>query len=158
MLGIDAKSARCAWSALAAPLAACGLYLMRRTVFVFVVALMMAYLLHPLVDAIDRRWSRRRRASAIAVPIVLILSLAGVLGTFLGRQVHKEAGQFLTHSRSQDFAARVRDWKPLGLPVGEQLLTNSKELIAMTPQLELGKRLLSASRGFIDVLIVPILT
>ena len=78
MLGIDSRAARYAWSALAAPLLVFLLYLVRHTLFVFVVALMFAYLLYPLVDAIDRRLSRRRPTYALVLPFLLILGLLTV--------------------------------------------------------------------------------
>jgi predicted PurR-regulated permease PerM len=158
MLGIDSKSVRCAWSVLVVPALVCALYIVRRTLFVFVVALMLAYLLYPLVDAIDRRLSRRRPNSALALPFILILSMLGVFLVFVGRQVHREVDQFKSSSQSPAFIERVKEWRFLGIPIGEEVAENSKDLLVMVPQLELGRKLLTASRGFIDLLIVPILS
>ncbi|MDE3194960.1 MAG: AI-2E family transporter, partial [Acidobacteriota bacterium] len=57
MLGLDPRAARYTWTAAVVLLSMWLLYLIRETLFVFVIALMFAYLLYPLLDAIDRRLS-----------------------------------------------------------------------------------------------------
>ena len=47
MLGIDSRCARYAWSVLVVPALIGTLYIVRNTLFVFLVALMLAYLLYP---------------------------------------------------------------------------------------------------------------
>lgn len=121
MLGVDSRVARYAWSATAPAVMICTAYLLRRTLFVFVIALMFAYLLYPLADKIERRVSLNRRASVLALPFILILSLLGGLGVFLGRQASTEAAQLMRKTNSPDFVSRVKAWEPLGLPLGEQI-------------------------------------
>jgi predicted PurR-regulated permease PerM len=158
MLGIDSRCVRYAWSVLLIPALIGTLYIVRHTLLVFLVALMLAYLLYPLVDTIDRRLSRKRPDSALALSFILILSVLGVFFVFVGRQVHREVDQFKSGSQSPAFVERVKEWKFMGIPIGEEVAENSKELLVMMPQLELGRRLLTASRGLIDLLIVPILS
>lgn len=86
MLGIDSKTARPAW-AQAAIFAAVVLlialvWVLRKTLLVFATALMFAYLLYPLVDAIDRH-SRKSRTLAVALPFFLIFGLVAAGGWYI---------------------------------------------------------------------------
>jgi predicted PurR-regulated permease PerM len=76
MLGIDPKIARTAW-AHAAVYAALLLFLgvvwvIRKTLLVFATALMLAYLLFPFVETLDRRFSWKSRTPAVALPFLAI--------------------------------------------------------------------------------------
>ena len=163
--GIDPRIARNTWSVLAMPAMLCLAYLVRRTLFVFVLALMFAYLLFPVVDALDRLFSRKRRSHALAVPFILILILLGVSGVAIAHQAQKEAEQFRSSSTLRDFEKRVAALHPLGIPVGEQIASisrqiveHSNDILVMMPQMGLGHRVLTLSRGLLDCLIIPILS
>ena len=54
MLGIDAKVARAAWTVFLLALLLATAYLIRETLAVFVIALLFAYLLAPLVGFVER--------------------------------------------------------------------------------------------------------
>ena len=54
MLGIDRKAARYTWTAAVVLLLLCLVYLVRSTLFVFILAVLFAYLLSPLVNLLDR--------------------------------------------------------------------------------------------------------
>ena len=61
LLGLDRNAARYTWTAVFILLLVGLLYLIRETLFIFVVALLFAYLLWPLVKLLDRRLPGRSR-------------------------------------------------------------------------------------------------
>ncbi len=156
MLGLDARAARWTWTAAMVLLAICLVYLIRQTLFVFVVALMFAYLLYPLLDAIDRRLSRRSRVPALILTFLIVLSCISVFVVFIGTKVGGEASQLAVQIRNPDFAKQVKEWKLLDVPIGAQLVEHYNEILAMVPQMSL--RVLSASRNLIYLVIIPILS
>ena len=131
-------------------------YLIRQTLFVFVIALMFAYLLYPLLDAIERRLSRKTRTPALALTFLLVLgTLVGFI-SFIGNSVGGQATQLAEQISRPDFMKQVRDWQMLGVPVGALVVEHYEEILAMLPKLSL--RVLSASSNLIYVVIVPILS
>jgi len=70
----------------------CLVYLMRGTLFVFVVALLFAYLLAPLVNVIDRFLpGRRTRTPALAIAYLIFIALLFVALTQIGSRVVEQA-------------------------------------------------------------------
>ncbi|MDE3194773.1 MAG: AI-2E family transporter [Acidobacteriota bacterium] len=156
MLGLDPRAARYTWTAAVVLLSMWLLYLIRQTLFVFVIALMFAYLLYPLLDAIDRRLSWKTRTPALALTYLLVLGALIVLGSFIGQRVASEATQLSAKIQNPDFAGSFKAWTILGLPVGDQIVQHYDELLTMLPSLTL--KVLSASRNLIYLVIVPILS
>ena len=80
MLGIDSRAARCTWTAALVVLGIWLLYLLRSTLFVFILAVLFAYLLAPLVNLINRflpgKWTR---TPALALAYVLVVGLVVLL-------------------------------------------------------------------------------
>ena len=60
MLGIDQSAARYTWTAPLVLLLLYLIYLVRSTLFIFILALLFAYLLSPLVNLLDRALPARR--------------------------------------------------------------------------------------------------
>jgi len=76
MLGLDRSAARAAWTVLLIAIVAALLYLIRSTLLLFVAAVLMAYLLAPLVDLVDRLAARRiPRTLSLAVVYIALLAL-----------------------------------------------------------------------------------
>jgi predicted PurR-regulated permease PerM len=92
MLGLDARAAKAAWTVFLVALLLLVLYFVREALFVFVLAILFAYLLSPLVNLVDRflPWKRSRGISLAIVDVVFIglLVLAGVM---IGNRAAKEA-------------------------------------------------------------------
>jgi predicted PurR-regulated permease PerM len=156
LLGIDLRAARYTWTAAVVLLAICLLYLIRQTLFIFVIALMFAYLLYPLLDAFERRLPAKSRTPALTLTYVIVLSLIAVFVTFIGDRVGGQATQLAARISDPNFANQVRNWQVLNVPVGEQIVRHYNEILALLPQLSL--RVLSASRNLIDIIIIPILS
>src|SRR5271169_3023834 len=92
MLGIDAKVARAAWTVFLLALLLATAYVIRETLAVFVVALLFAYLLIPLVGFVERI-TPRQISSRIALAIVYLALVGAIvaLGLTLGSRLADEA-------------------------------------------------------------------
>ncbi len=156
MLGIDARAARWTWTAALVLLAMWVFYLIRETLFVFTIALMFAYLLYPLMDAIDRRLSRKSRTPALALTFVMVLGVIVTFGIFIGSRVGGQATQLASEVRDPNFAKQVKGWTVLNVPVGAEIVQHYNDILGMLPQLSL--RVLSASRNLVYLVIIPILS
>ena len=137
-------------------LSICLVYLVRRTLFVFVIALMFAYLLYPLLDAIDRRLSRKTRTPALALTFLLVLGIIVGFVSFIGNSVGGQATDLAKQISNPDFAKEIKDWQVLGVPVGAEIVSHYDYILGMLPNLSL--RVLSATRNLIYLIIIPILS
>jgi predicted PurR-regulated permease PerM len=163
---IDPKAARATWTAAAVLLTLAVVYLIREALFVFVIALLFAYLLYPLMDLIDRHLTSKTRTPALAITFVLVLGILGVLGNFVGSAVAEQATNLA--SQAPDFLKRIQQAPApgpesiksfrnelMGTIEGE-LRRHSEEIASEVSRL--GLRVLSASRNLIYLIIVPILS
>ena len=155
MLNFDMKTARAAWTVSAIPILACAIYLLRKTLLIFVVALMFSYLLYPLVDALQRRLPGKSRATALILPFLLVIFVVAGFVVFIGKPVGSEAAALAAQMKSPDFSRHVREWEPMNLPVGEQIGEHYSQLLGMVP--EFSKKIAAASKNLVDMLIIPIL-
>jgi predicted PurR-regulated permease PerM len=92
MLGIDRNAAKYTWTALLVLGVVAFVYQVRTTLFVFVVAVLFAYLLSPLVNLLDRFLpGTRTRTLALALSYVIIVGLAVAFVTQVGGIVIAQA-------------------------------------------------------------------
>ncbi len=92
MLGFDSRAARAAWSVFLVALLLAVLYCTRRVLLVFVLAILFAYLISPLVNLVDRFVARgRSRTYSLAAVYVLLVALLVVGVVFIGNKVAEEA-------------------------------------------------------------------
>jgi predicted PurR-regulated permease PerM len=93
MLGIDSRAARAAWTVFLVVLALALGYWIRRTLLIFTAALLVAYLLSPLVSLVDRVAKGRfhRNLSLAVVYVLLIAALGTALGVIGSRVVEEGA-------------------------------------------------------------------
>src|ERR1051326_498257 len=92
MLGIDRKAAKYTWTAAAVVLLLCLIYLVRSTLFIFILAVLLAYLLSPLVNLLDRFLPSRTRAPGIALSYVIFVGLLVFIAVQIGSRVVDEGG------------------------------------------------------------------
>ena len=88
----DAKAARITFTVVVVAAILYGVYMIRRTLFVFLLAVFVAYLVYPLVLFLDR--FRPRRAPSWAAPVaalVLVLTLVVLIGSLIGPPIADEA-------------------------------------------------------------------
>ncbi|MCC7237366.1 MAG: AI-2E family transporter [Bryobacterales bacterium] len=92
MLGIDSRTARAAWTVLAIAALAGAAYLIRRTLLIFICAILLAYLLAPLLRMADRfRPARLPAAVSLLVLYLVIMLLLGLSASAIGTQLAEEA-------------------------------------------------------------------
>ena len=97
MLGFDPRAARYTWTAAAILLLLVMVYRTRTTLFVFIIALLFAYLLSPLVDFLDRALpASRTRTPALIFAYLLLIGVLGFAAVGLGSRIADEANSLLT--------------------------------------------------------------
>ncbi len=166
LLGIDPKAARFTWTAALVLLLLGAIYAIRETLIVFVIALLFAYLLYPLMDLIDRHLTAKTRTPALAITFAVVIGILAVFGVFIGSVVAEQASNLA--GQAPAFLDRIRENPPHG-PQGVRTL-RSQVSGAIEAQLRqhygdiamavprLGLRVLSVSRNLIYLVIVPILS
>lgn len=97
MLGIDSRAARAAWTVLLLGLLVAAAYAIRTTLAIFVIAVLFAYLLMPLVDAVER-YTPRRISGTLALAIVYLMLVGAIiaLAFTLGSRILEEANSLAT--------------------------------------------------------------
>jgi predicted PurR-regulated permease PerM len=83
MFFLDARAARATWTVLVIAAGVYLAYLLRSTLLLFVFSLFFAYLVFPLVQAVERRLPRRG-ARPLAIGIVYLLLLLALVAVGLG--------------------------------------------------------------------------
>ncbi len=139
MLGLDARIARYTWTVLCILLLIGMMYLIRETLFIFVVALLFAYLLWPLVNFLGQRLPGRSKLPSLTIVYLLLLGVLVAIGVEIGTRIAVQANALT--SRIPELLSR------LAQPVGE-------------PKLGLGIRIISEIQqqlaGHFRDLIMPI--
>ncbi len=167
MLGLDRGAARYTWTAVLVLVLAGLLYLIRETLFIFVVALLFAYLLWPLVKLLDRWLPGRSRVPALTLVYLAIVGILIVMGITLGSRVVQEANALA--ARLPDLLARFQPpiapaashyVLPLKMTVistvQQQLASHSRDILAWLPNAALG--VIARAGNLIFFILVPILS
>jgi predicted PurR-regulated permease PerM len=164
MLGLDARTARIAWTVLLITGACAALYVIRRTLLIFICALLLAYLLAPLVNLLDRlTHNRLARPLSLAIIYALLgLGLTLAVGS-IGTRVASEAGNLV--QRAPEFlnnppveVPRMLEpyWATITNWLRSQLEAQAKEL---GPALQhAGQQAVAALTNLVFVILVPILS
>ncbi len=168
MLGLDHRVARNTWTVLLILLLAAAVYLIRQTLFLFVVAIMFAYLLWPLVHFLDSRLPGRSRAPALAIVYLLLVSILVVLGVQIGSRVASQGASLVKRvpelarraqeigPQSVDFAGSESLKKSIVEFVQSQIAQHSDELVSYLPGV--GWKALSYAGSLVFLILVPILS
>jgi len=165
MLGISRRTAQVTWTVVLVLLLFGLIYQIRSTLFVFVVALLFAYLLSPLVNALDRALpGGRSRTLALALAYVIFVGSVVFVGIEVGNQVVDQA-QALS-KKLPDMLAKWQEPAP-GATSGvndlkAQILENvRRELGQRTTDLvhalpAAGVKLVSVASDLVFVVIIPV--
>jgi predicted PurR-regulated permease PerM len=94
MLGIDKHAARYTWTAALVLLLMWLVYQVRSTLFVFILAILFAYLLSPLVNLLYRVLPSRTRTPALALSYIIFVVAVVLVGIQVGSTVAKQAKSF----------------------------------------------------------------
>jgi len=167
LLGLDREAARYTWTAVVV-LALVGLlYLIHETLFIFVVALLFAYLLWPLVKPLERWLPGRSRVPALTLVYLAVVGILIVMGIALGSRVVQQAN--LLAARLPELLAKFRPpiapaistpAPPLKITVistvQQELAHHSRDLLALLPNAALG--VIARAGNLIFLVLVPILS
>ncbi len=168
MLGVDARTARSAWTVLLIALAVAGVYLTRRTILIFTVALLLAYLLAPLVDLLDRFTpARLPRVLSLAIVYLLMIVLMVAAGATVGVRIYDEAAQlggrlpaWLAANdplKGLPLPAALEPWKAKAVDaIRKETAGNADRILPFVGQIGQGILSVLGNLGF--VVLVPILT
>jgi predicted PurR-regulated permease PerM len=156
MLGFDARAARATWTVAVVLLALWLVYLVRSTLFIFVLAVLFAYLLAPLVDLLDRFLpGTRSRTLALALANVLMVVLVVLSAVAIGSRLVQEATEL-----AKSFPAIMGGWMNsfqarLPQTLNLDLSTRFNEMISSLPKLAL--EFLGLAGNLVYVVIIPVL-
>jgi predicted PurR-regulated permease PerM len=161
MLGIDARAARYTWTATLVVLLLYVIYLVRGTLFVFTLALLLAYLLFPLVNLLDRFLPGRTRTPALALAYVIFIGILVVAGIQIGSRMVSQATKL-----ANDFPTMFQNWQPPGqlgkvktdavAKIQSEFAGRAENLLGLLPQA--GAKFLSVASGAVYIVIIPILS
>ena len=167
MLGLDRRTASYTWTVVFILLLLRVIYLIRETLFIFVVALLFAYLLWPLVRFLDRWLPGRSKALALGIVYLSLIGLLIVMGIAIGSRIVLQANALATRvpeliSRLQQPAAAtvapsvqtVQD--AVVSTLRKQLVDHSRDLLSLLSNAALS--VLSHAGSLIFVVLVPILS
>ncbi len=168
MFGLDARAARAAWTVIFIVLLAGGLYLIRRTLLIFVFALLFAYLLSPLVDLVDRfRAKRFPRNLSLAVVYLLMIAVLATSMAAIGSRIGAEASnlartlpKYLENPQAiprLPIPAWLEPYKDAAIEtLRVQLESHARDVVPMLAKA--GETLLAVFGNLVFVLLVPILS
>ena len=115
MLGVDARAARITWTVAVVVLALALVYLARRTLFVFALALFLSYMIAPLVRRIDHFRARgKRRSVSVIAAFAVVLAVLTVAVVLIGPPVADQASAL--SDQLPAMLERLRNGTPLPLP------------------------------------------
>jgi predicted PurR-regulated permease PerM len=167
VLGLDRRAASYTWTVVLILLLLRVVYLIREILFIFVVALLFAYLLWPLIKLLDRWLPGRSKALALGIVYLSLIGLLIVIGIAIGSRVVLEANALAT--RAPELLSRLD--KPAEGIAGpsiqtvkvtvvstlrKQLVDHSRDILSLLPNAALG--VLSHAGSLMFIVLVPILS
>ena len=167
MLGIDPRAARAAWTVFLIALVVAAAYRVRVTLVVFMIALLFAYLLTPVVELVQR-FTPKRISPRVAL-VIVYLALIGVivaLAVTVGSRIVDEANNLATRlpdllkNRAWINQLPLPEWlEPVRARIAQMLQTEldngGQDILPYVRSL--GGQLLSGAKYLVYVVLVPIL-
>jgi predicted PurR-regulated permease PerM len=162
MLGFEARAARYAWTVICILLLIGSVYLIRETLFIFVVALLFAYLLWPLVHFLEQRLPGRSKLPSLAIVYLALLGILIIVGVEIGARIAGQANAL--GSRIPELLAKLDQPIGIGGSIGmrvlaeiqRQMAEHSRDLLLPLSNAVLG--LLSHAEILLFIVLVPILS
>jgi predicted PurR-regulated permease PerM len=163
----DAKAARTTFTVVTVAAILYGVYTIRRTLFVFLLAIFFAYMVYPLVLLLDR--FRPRRAPQWASPVatlVLVLTLVVLIGTLIGPSIGDEASRLseqLPALLQRGNAIATERWPTFLQPYAERIVAfvrtelHGGAAAALPLAQRIGAGVLQVAGDLLLVVLVPIL-
>ena len=152
MLGIDFRAARWTWTAALVLLGIWLVYLLRSTLFVFVLAVLFAYLMAPLVDVIDRFLpGHRTRTLALALSYILFIGIVATGAILIGSRVAQQATEL-----SKTLPGTLSAWQQkLPDSIKDQVTEKVNDIVGSLPGVSV--KFLGLLSNLIYVVIIPVL-
>src|SRR6476620_10998002 len=91
MFGADPRAARVAWTVFLVAAALCIAYLARQTLFILILAVFLAYLLYPLVHALQRYVRGIPRGIAVGIVFLAVSVIIAIASISIGQQISDQA-------------------------------------------------------------------
>ena len=168
MLALDARAARVTWTVILILLAVGCVFLIRKALLIFVLAILLSSLMGPIANFVDRFHARRiSRTLSIAVLYLALLGalMAGLV--FVGSRVVEQASALAVTipNYAQDPQLLNAIPLPWGLEehrheivefVREQFRSHAEQLMGAVTSA--GKEVLSALTNIVFVILIPILS
>jgi predicted PurR-regulated permease PerM len=162
MLGFEARDARYAWTVIWVILLFVLVYLIRETLFIFIVALLFAYLLWPLVHFLDHRLPGRSKLPSLAIVYLSLLGILIVVGVEIGTRIAAQANAL--SGKIPELLAKLEQPIGAGGGIGMRILAeiqrqfaeHSRDLILPISNAILS--LLSHAEILLFVVLIPILS
>jgi predicted PurR-regulated permease PerM len=165
MLGTDRGAARVAWTVALIALLLYLTYLVRTTLFVFVLAVLFAYLLTPLVDLLNRFLPTGTRTPALALAYVIFIGAVVFGGIEVGTRVFDQTRLLADH-----LPGDVAKWRQAKLDspttlggyevqfvdkLQLEISRRANDLVSALPQA--GAKFVEVASRLIYVVIIPVL-
>jgi predicted PurR-regulated permease PerM len=165
---IDSRAAKCTFTAALVLCLLYGVFLVRGVLFVLTVSLMLAYLLYPLVDLLNRYLPSRSRTPALAIVYLLLIGALATLGATIGSRAAGEAKSL--SEQAPALIERLKTAPTEGATDGglhslkdtvlnaaqSYLLEHYKDVVSFLPTITL--QILRASSNLLYVIIIPIMS
>lgn len=166
MLGLDDRIARYTWTVIAILLGLGIIYKIRDTLFIFIVALLFAYLLSPLIEYVSSRLPGRSRTPALAIVYLLLIGLL-IFGLFeIGSRVVVEADALgsrlpellakLQHPANAPAASAGSLQATILLELRKLVAEHSQQIFSFVPKAAL--KVFAVARSVFFIVLVPILS
>jgi predicted PurR-regulated permease PerM len=164
MLGVDPRVAKYTWTVVLMLLLAFLVYVIAETLFIFVVALLFAYLLWPLVNFLDQRLPGRSKLPSLAIVYLALLAVLVFIGIEVGSRIAVQANAFaaripeLLAKLEQLTAAGAKQtfWMKILAGIQQQLAEHAQDLIRPVSTAILS--IVSYAEMLLFLVLVPILS
>ena len=159
MLGIDRRAASVTWTVALVLLLLWLLYQVRSTLFLFVMAVLFAFMLAPLVNWLNRVLPGKRhwRQAGLVISYVLLVAAVAGAGVAIVTKVVEQAAAFENGGLAKRLPELVSAWIQR-IPVEHlraEIVQRADEWVSELPRAAI--RFLSMAGGLIYIVIVPIL-
>jgi predicted PurR-regulated permease PerM len=161
LLAIDPKAARVTWTVAITLVLLAAIYAIRGTLVVFAVALLVAYLLHPLVGQLSRPFPLKSRTLALALTYVVVMGVLAAIGIVIGSRVVGEARHLILNPPdTRGFLDRLMLAHPALSPMLQSVRGSIDQQVGqiVTAVPHLTQELLAASANLIYLIVIPILS
>lgn len=167
MLGIDSRAAKATFTAAIILCLLYGVFMIRGVLFVMTVSIMLAYLLYPMVDLVNRYLPSSSRTPALAIVYLMLIGGVAALGITIGTQAASEAKSLsdqapaliekMQESPSPNTPQGLQSLKQTALAAVQKYVYNHyKEFAGLLPGLTI--QVLKASTNLLYLIIIPIMS